>query len=70
MSRPKTRRKPPLAFDLRDWMTVEQVAIAHDVSTATVWRWRQQKKLTTQRILGRTLFRRSDVEALGRSAVG
>jgi excisionase family DNA binding protein len=60
-------RVAPTQIDLREWLSVEEVALRGKVSVATVWRWRKNGKLSPQKILGRTLFRRDDVEkALGK----
>jgi excisionase family DNA binding protein len=45
-----------------DLMTAEQAATYLDVSVATIWRWRNQGTLTGKRVLGRTVFARSEVE--------
>jgi len=47
-------------------MTVEQVAMTLAVSVATVWRLTNQGILTRRRVLGRTVFDRSKVEAVQR----
>lgn len=44
-------------------MTAEEVALAADVSVATVWRWRSQGLLRGYHALGRTIFDRAEVAA-------
>ena len=51
---------------ISDLMTVEQAATFLAISVATVWRWRNQGVLTAKRVLGRTVFDRSEVEAVSR----
>jgi predicted DNA-binding transcriptional regulator AlpA len=53
--------------DLTPVMTVEQAALAANVSVATIWRWRNQGVIKGQRMLGRTVFDRSEVEAVLRN---
>jgi excisionase family DNA binding protein len=48
---------------ISDLLTVEQAATFLDVSVATIWRWRSSGALTGKRVLGRTVFERSEVEA-------
>lgn len=55
------------AVDLTPVMTVEQAAIAAAVSVATIWRWRNQGIIKGHRILGRTVFDRTEVEAVLRN---
>jgi excisionase family DNA binding protein len=50
--------------DLAQMMTVEQAAVAANVSVATIWRWRNQGVLRGRRVLGRTVFDRAEVEAV------
>jgi predicted site-specific integrase-resolvase len=47
---------------IADFMTAEQTAAYLDISIATLWRWRNQGVLTGKRVLGRTVFERSEVE--------
>lgn len=44
-------------------MTVEQVVTLFAVSVATIWRWRSQGILIGKRVLGRTVFDRTEVQA-------
>lgn len=48
---------------INDILTAEQAATMLSISVATLWRWRNQKLLASRRVLGRTVFLRSDVEA-------
>lgn len=60
----KSRSAVAGVVDLTPVMTVEQVALAANVSVATIWRWRTQGVIKGQRMLGRTVFDRSEVEAV------
>jgi predicted site-specific integrase-resolvase len=51
---------------ISDIMTAEQTAALLGISIATLWRWRNQGILTAKRVLGRTVFDRSAVEAEAR----
>lgn len=57
------REKDAPTVDLTHVMTVEQAATAAKVSVATIWRWRNQGLITSERVLGRTVFARSAIEA-------
>lgn len=48
---------------INDILTAEQAASMLGISIATLWRWRNQKLLAARRVLGRTVFLRTDVEA-------
>jgi len=45
-------------------LTPEQAAATLGVSVATLWRWRGQKLLKSRRALGRTVFDRSEIDAV------
>jgi len=45
-------------------LTAEKAAALLDVSVATIWRMRSQGTLTGRRVLGRTVFDRSEVESV------
>jgi predicted DNA-binding transcriptional regulator AlpA len=49
---------------LGELLTAEQAASTLGVSVATLWRWRGQGLLRGKRALGRTVFDRSEVEAV------
>ena len=49
---------------ISDLMTAEQAATMLNVSVATIWRWRNLNLLHAKRALGRTVFERSEVEAV------
>jgi len=51
---------------LSDIMTPAQTAAALDISLATLWRWRNLGTLTAKRVLGRTVFLRTEVETVAR----
>lgn len=59
-------RQPRLNKRIGDLLTVEQAANTLGISVATVWRWRAQGELATQHVLGRTVFARTEVEALAK----
>lgn len=59
----RSRNDKPAALDLTGIMTVEEAALAAKVSVATIWRWRNEGRIQSERLLGRTVFRRSEVEA-------
>jgi len=64
------RAKSARQDDLAQLMTAEQAAVAAEVSVATIWRWRNRGALQSRRVLGRTVFQRSEVEALRQKRVG
>jgi len=49
---------------IADIMTPEAAAAALEISIATLWRWRNQGTLHAKRVLGRTVFLRSNIEAV------
>ncbi len=49
---------------IADILTPEQSAAALDISIATLWRWVKAGTLTPKRVLGRTVFLKSNVEAV------
>lgn len=51
---------------IADIMTPEQTAAALDISIATLWRWVKAGTLSSKRVLGRTVFLRSNIEAVQR----
>jgi hypothetical protein len=53
-----------------DHIPVEFAAIVLGVSTATVWRLAKKGLLHRRRLLGRTVFRLQEVEALARTLNG
>ncbi|MEX2717498.1 MAG: helix-turn-helix domain-containing protein [Candidatus Sigynarchaeota archaeon] len=48
---------------INDILTAEQTASMLGISIATLWRWRNRRRLRSQRLFGRTVFLRTDVEA-------
>lgn len=48
---------------INELLTAEQAATMLGISIATLWRWRNQGTLTAKRVLGRTVFLRTQVEA-------
>ena len=49
---------------IADIMTPEQAAAALEISIATLWRLRNRGELIARRVLGRTVFLKSNVEAV------
>lgn len=59
-------RQASLTKRVNEFLTAEQAASVLHISVATLWRWRAAGELTTVRLLGRTVFDRTEVEALAR----
>jgi predicted site-specific integrase-resolvase len=49
---------------IADILTPEQSAAALDISIATLWRWVKAGTLVPKRVFGRTVFLKSNVEAV------
>lgn len=49
---------------IADILTPEQSAAALDISIATLWRWVKAGTLAPKRVLGRTVFMKTNVDAL------
>lgn len=49
---------------IADILTPEQTAAALDISIATLWRWVKAGTLAPKRVLGRTVFLKTNIDSL------